>query len=63
MPLPITYKLTCPKCGYSTIKTIGDADVVELLYIKCPKCGSSMEREPIDKAFSFGSFFDKLFKS
>jgi len=61
MPLPITYKLTCKKCGYTTVKTVGDADI-EIIFIKCPKCGASMDRVPIDKAFSFGSFFDKLFK-
>jgi len=61
MPLPVTYKLTCPKCSYTTVKTVGDADI-EIILIRCPNCGSSMKREPIDKSFSFGSFFDKLFK-
>ena len=52
MPLPITYKLTCQKCGYTTVKTVGDADI-EIILIRCPKCGASMEREPIDKALRF----------
>ena len=61
MPLPITMYLKCPKCGYSTIKTISDTDI-EIIFVKCPKCGASMEREPIDKAFSFGSILSKIFK-
>jgi len=62
MSLPITYKLTCKKCGYPTVKTVGDADI-EIIFIQCPRCRDSMKREPTNKAFSFGSFFDKLFKS
>jgi len=57
----ITYKCICNKCGYNTIKTIGDTDI-EILYLQCPKCCNYMQKIPIDRRVNiFGTFFNRFF--
>jgi len=41
MPISTRKIYVCPKCGYTTIKSVGD--VITPTDFICPKCGAYME--------------------
>ena len=55
MIAPQPFKLKCPKCRYTkVIKPKSDVITPEVLINSCPKCGSRMEKVPLN-------LFDKIF--
>ena len=64
MPIaPRPYKLVCPKCAFSkTVRLKSDAlsgkDMLQMSIV-CPRCGTTMNKEALNK---FDRFIEKWFK-
>ena len=43
MPIATPISFKCEKCGYFTIRMVGDVITINDIHPKCPKCGAKMK--------------------